>query len=91
MRRVIWAGGASNTPARGINSGGGGIVMKKPTFAARLRTLREAAGLSIPDLAAKCSMPRQTVHRLERSERAPSWETVQRLAKALGVRPNDFE
>jgi transcriptional regulator with XRE-family HTH domain len=61
------------------------------TFAARLRSLREKAGLSIPQLSAAAGLPRQTVHKLERGERRPSLETARLLAAALGVRLRAFE
>lgn len=65
--------------------------MKKATFAARLRSLRETAGWSIPKLAAASGLPRQTIHKLERGERQPSLETALTLAKALGKSVAVFE
>ena len=55
------------------------------SFADRLTHAREKAGLSIVELAAKAGMHRQTLHKLENAERAPSLETAARIAKALGV------
>lgn len=61
------------------------------TFASRLRHLRESAGLSIPELAAKAFMPRQTVHHLENGVRQPSLDTARRLCLALGKSLAEFD
>lgn len=60
------------------------------TFAAALRTIRESAGLSVADLAKTSGLQRAAVYKLESGESAPTWDTVQRLAKALGVSTDTF-
>ena len=55
------------------------------TLPARLRTLRLAAGLSVPALAAAAGVTAQAIRYLEAGSRAPSLETAARLAKALGT------
>jgi transcriptional regulator with XRE-family HTH domain len=55
------------------------------TFAVKLKRLREAAGLSQPELAARAGMNQYGVAKLEQGVREPSWATVQALAAALGV------
>lgn len=60
-------------------------------FSRRLRELREAAGLSIPELAKKADVVPQTIHKLENGERSPGFEIVRRLATALGKKLRDFE
>ena len=58
----------------------------EPTgFAARLKALREAAGLSQPELAEKAGCHKITVSKLERGEQEPAWPLVLSLCKALGV------
>src|SRR4051794_1398119 len=59
-------------------------------FATQLQSLREAAGLSQYELARRTGLTRQTLSRLEMGDREPGWETVQLLAKALGVPCTDF-
>lgn len=59
-------------------------------FPARLRSLREAAGLSVQELAEAASLTRQAVHALEAGERRPAWDTVQALAAALKVTTDTF-
>lgn len=54
-------------------------------FARRLRELREDAGLSQYALAKKSGVSKQALSRLEMGASEPAWETVQRLALALGV------
>lgn len=59
-------------------------------FASRLKQLREAAGYSQNALAEKAGLTRQALSRLELGEREPTWETVQRLATALGADCSEF-
>ena len=56
----------------------------------RLRALREAAGLSQLALAATSGLTHEELSRLERGGRAPSSETIRKLALALGVAPERF-
>ncbi|HZU75610.1 MAG TPA: helix-turn-helix transcriptional regulator [Dehalococcoidia bacterium] len=51
----------------------------------RLRELREAAGLSAPELAARVGTTRSHIHKLEAGKHAPRPEMAARLAAALGV------
>jgi transcriptional regulator with XRE-family HTH domain len=60
-------------------------------FAARLRELRTAAELTQQELADRAGMHRQSLTKLERAEREPSWGTVQALARALGVDCTAFQ
>jgi transcriptional regulator with XRE-family HTH domain len=55
------------------------------SFAQRLRTLREAAGLSQYALAKQAGLSKQALSVLELGNREPYWDTVQKLALALGV------
>lgn len=64
---------------------GGTKPEEESGFAARLKALREAAGLSQAALAEKAGMNRFGVAKLEQGQREPSWATVQALAAALGV------
>ena len=61
------------------------------TFPARLRSLRESAGLSVAQLAEACGLHRQAVYKLESGESRPTWDTVQQLAAALGVTTDTFK
>jgi len=54
----------------------------------RLRELREAVGLSRPELAARVGMTRSSIRKLEAGDHAPRPQTVARLAAALGVTPD---
>jgi transcriptional regulator with XRE-family HTH domain len=60
-------------------------------FGARLRGLRERAGLSRKELARRAGMQSQAgIRNLEQGVRAPGWETVLRLSQALGVNCTAF-
>jgi DNA-binding XRE family transcriptional regulator len=60
-------------------------------FARRLRNLREKAGLTQAALAEKAGLSVQAISALENETRAPSWETVRRLALALGIEEEAFK
>ena len=54
-------------------------------FALRLRELRQAAGMTQPELAEKSGLSKAGIADLEQGRREPSWSTVLKLAEALGV------
>lgn len=56
------------------------------TFAARLRRLRDQAGLSVSQLAKKSGLHRQSIYKLEAGQIAPTLAAAVRLAHALGRR-----
>jgi transcriptional regulator with XRE-family HTH domain len=60
-------------------------------FNERLKSLREAAGLTQEKLARTADMSTSAVSKLEQGGIDPSWSTVQRLARALGVRVEAFD
>jgi transcriptional regulator with XRE-family HTH domain len=64
--------------------------MSRNGFAARLKQLREAAGLTQPELAVLAGMNRFGIAKLEQGVREPSWATVQALSKALNVECTAF-
>jgi transcriptional regulator with XRE-family HTH domain len=61
-------------------------------FGARLKSLREAAGLTMKQLGEKIAPPLHgtAVARYEAGKRLPSWGAVVRIAVALGVTPDAF-
>jgi transcriptional regulator with XRE-family HTH domain len=63
---------------------------KEETFADRLQSLREAAGISQYRLAQLSGVTKQTVSRLEAGLTQPAWETVVALARGLGVEVGAF-
>jgi transcriptional regulator with XRE-family HTH domain len=60
--------------------------VKQPAFARILADLMEEKSISPPRLADDAGLTRQAVHKLLNGS-LPSWDTVQRLADALGVSP----
>jgi transcriptional regulator with XRE-family HTH domain len=58
---------------------------KTGLFASRLRELRERAGLTQAELAAKSGLHLHGLTKLEHGDREPSWRTIQALADALAV------
>jgi excisionase family DNA binding protein len=57
---------------------------------ARLRALREAAGLSQLQLAARSRLTHEAISRVELGQRAPQAATIRALAQALEVEPAQF-
>ena len=55
-------------------------------FLKRMRELREAAGLSLADVAEQTGMDKAFVSRLETGQGNPTVETLARYAAALGKR-----
>ncbi len=62
----------------------------KPSFGARLRQLRERAGLSIYALAKKSEVSRSFIGEIEAGKKAPSFDVARKLASALGVGIEEF-
>jgi transcriptional regulator with XRE-family HTH domain len=60
-------------------------------FAARLKELRIAAGLTQQELAQRIGMSLRQVSRLETGENVPTWPTILSLASALGVTCQEFQ
>ena len=52
-------------------------------FGARLREIRQARGLTQEQLAEKASISLNFLNLIERGERGPSFDSLERLAKAL--------
>ena len=51
----------------------------------RIRQLREKRGLSLRGLAEKAGMDFTTLNRIELGKATPRFDTLEKLAKALGV------
>jgi XRE family transcriptional regulator, regulator of sulfur utilization len=57
----------------------------QPALGKAIRELREAQGLSLRTFAPKAGVTFNTLSLIERGEANPTWETVKRIAGALGV------
>ena len=60
-------------------------------FTLRLKALRDKAGLTQAQLAQKAGLSPQAIAALEQGTRGPTWETVRRLAMALGIGEQEFK
>ena len=67
------------------------LIVATGSFAARLKELREAAGLSQYALAKKSTLTKQAISILEKGDTDPSWETILKLARALEVTVDRFD
>lgn len=57
-------------------------------FVAKLRAAREAAGLTLAEVAKRAGLAEETLSRLETGAATnPTWQTLGRVAAAVGVRP----
>jgi transcriptional regulator with XRE-family HTH domain len=66
------------------------VGKKRATFGGELRRHREAAGLSVQQLAREVRISRQTVYYLEANVNSPSLDLVLRLADAIGIDARDL-
>jgi transcriptional regulator with XRE-family HTH domain len=66
-------------------------MMEDGQFGLQLKQLRQAAGLTQPQLAAKAGLSKAGVADLEQGRNDPSWATVTKLAAALGVDCRAFQ
>jgi transcriptional regulator with XRE-family HTH domain len=73
-------------PYNARNTAMGGWVQKTP----RLRKLRDQAALSQTDLAERSGVSRATIADLEAGKRPARPSTRRKLAKALGVGPEEL-
>jgi len=60
-------------------------------FMGTLKELRLKLFVSQAELAKKAGIAAETVNRLERGKRKPSFITIRKLAKALEVEPGEIE
>ena len=67
------------------------MVVATPTFADRLRELREAAGLSQYQLAKDSGVAAQSISKYELGDTEPTYGTLKKLARALGVSLSAFD
>src|SRR5262249_32120460 len=68
-----------------------GCAVAEETFGARLKRLRERAGLSQEELALRAGLNRYSVIKWERDQHEPMWSSVLALARALGCTVADFD
>lgn len=61
------------------------MVTLRTTFAANLRATRKANGISQENFARMAGISRAYISTLENGAKAPTLDTVERLAGALGV------
>jgi transcriptional regulator with XRE-family HTH domain len=59
-------------------------------FARKLKELRDAAGLSQGQLAEEAGLSQKAISLLEAGNRQPTWDTVCRIADALGAKLDQF-
>lgn len=57
----------------------------KENFAKKLKTIRAEKGLSQEDLALLCGIDRTYIGRIERLERSPSIDILEKIAKGLNI------
>jgi transcriptional regulator with XRE-family HTH domain len=62
------------------------VFVKK--FGDNVKKVREDQDMTQEELANKAGLHRTQISLIERGERAPRLDTIERLAKALGVQPS---
>lgn len=66
------------------------MIDQQPDVGGRIRTLREAQGLSLRALAEVCGLSVNAISRIERGESSPTVSSLQRLSTGLQVPITDF-
>lgn len=66
------------------------MVQLKIFFGLRVREIRKSQALSQEDLAELSGLHRTYIGGIERGERNASLESIEKLAKALGISVEDF-
>ncbi len=64
--------------------------MKNSDLAIRIKELSTRKGLSQDELATTCGLSLRTIQRIENGETEPRGDTLQRLALAFGVAPDEL-
>jgi transcriptional regulator with XRE-family HTH domain len=67
------------------------LTLTDPSFGKRLKALRKQAKLTQVSLAQKSGLTQQAIAKLEAGETEPGWNSVRRLARALGVEVGEFD
>jgi ribosome-binding protein aMBF1 (putative translation factor) len=67
------------------------LAMHRQYVAGQIRKLRQTRGLTQQELAHKSGLPQSHVARLETAKHAPTYRTIEKIAKALGVKPSDID
>ena len=62
----------------------------RKVFGERLRELRKREGFSQEELSSKAGLDRTYVGKIERGEKSPSLETIERLANSLDLDMRDL-
>ena len=57
-------------------------------LAEQIRTIRVQSGMSQEELAFKCDLHRTYISQIERSQKSPTIDTVERIAAALETTPS---
>jgi DNA-binding XRE family transcriptional regulator len=83
-----WVGGSN--PVAGAILSATPAMAPIAKLAAKLKRLRQRAGLSQEELAAAAGISRTYLSRLETAMHDPTLGVVERLAKALKVKPTDL-
>jgi len=66
------------------------MITIKKKFGAHLFQLRNTAGMTQAKLAGKTNLSVDLISRIERGERAPSLETIEKISAALKVKPAEL-
>ena len=66
------------------------MVTIKKKFGVHLFQLRNKAGMTQATLAARANLSLDLISRIERGERAPSLESIEKISDALNVRCSDL-
>jgi DNA-binding XRE family transcriptional regulator len=92
VRQILIRQGVYQRPARLKRTleGPGGRSVDLQHLAERLHAVRQSAGYSLPKLSARSGVSITTIYKLENCSQGTTWETLSKLARALGVCLDDL-
>jgi transcriptional regulator with XRE-family HTH domain len=67
-----------------------GLLVDQIAFGARVRALREAASMSLRDLAERCGVSAPMLSQVERGDTSPTLSVAARMAGGLGLRLSEL-
>ncbi|MDZ7618235.1 MAG: helix-turn-helix transcriptional regulator [Patescibacteria group bacterium] len=74
-----------------INAPGGALDKWMDYVGGRIREFRTTAGLTQEELAVKAGLPQSHISKLENRRHSPSHLTIQKIAKALGIKASQLD
>jgi DNA-binding XRE family transcriptional regulator len=91
MQEILEQQSAALVPVRAAEGPGNELTNWISFVSNKIRDTRKAANMTQEQLAQKSNLPQSHISRLEKGEHSPTFATLEKLARALGVPVSDFD